>query len=135
MIFLLIIGIGEFMKDNFGCVKTFTTLCLVHKKYKRQELTKLIGVDLQLPPVFDKRMNMNAFMLSSCKEVNSNNLTDHIQFNIEKYLEIIQKLNDFSQIRLYAYWESLHGNGGPYLEKKQMQILGNAKINLFLNFY
>ena len=106
------------MSKNTGCKKTFVVLAIENSDSTKDKIETIFNVSPQKIKSFGNRMPENALLLTTESHVQSTDLIEHLMFLLSTYdeqLDDMRRLNN--KVKFFTYWESEHGNGGPYLDE------------------
>ena len=126
--------------SNFSCSSTYTTLCIYHEVMQPDEIARIIGLEPSYISIKNmKRIKKNGWFLSTKNEANSTVLSEHLTFLLNKIETIrgnLDLLLSFGvDIRIFCFWESTSGNGGPVLDSALLKRLSDCGIDLHFDIW
>ena len=133
--------------DYEVCNKTYVTFRLYSVMLSPQEITNFLGIEpsetiekgIEKNILTHKRIEHNAWFLTSENIINSKDIRRHIDYIADKLLPIRERLkilaSQGAEIDICCLWLSENGQGGPTLSPQQLSKLGELGIELWFDIY
>jgi hypothetical protein len=138
---------GDSDLDYPTCERCYATLSINSGELDPQVITAHLDTeptDLtfkgQLASAYSQRMYvLNLWRLSSKNHVNSRDLRDHLEWLFDKIEPRRDRIESLRQLgcvfRVWCYWLSKEGHGGPEFSVRQIQKLAQFQFDLLLDVY
>ncbi len=129
-------------KDEYSsCERTYVTLSFYHEKLHSDEVSKILIIKPTRTTEKNelRKINKNAWFFSTQETVESRDVRKHLRFlfgilkNKENEFNFLR--NEGWIIRIYCFWESTEGNGGPILDCKTMELLSMFKLDIHFDVW
>jgi hypothetical protein len=125
--------------DN-SCTSTYVTLCIYHKELTAEEITKFLSLEpTRTIPKNAKRIKENGWFLTTEDRIESTVLMDHmkalfedIRFNKDQIALLIAK---GAHARIFCFWVSAMGNGGPVISAEMLRLYGELNLDLHFDLW
>ena len=127
------------MNDN-SCKSTYVTLSVYHGEMTPAELTKSLGMNPTRTCVKNsKRIKKNGWFLTTKDLVVSTKLEDHLISLLNNIIDSRRNLSETltlgAEARIYCFWVSANGNGGPVLSANTLKQLSELGIDLHFDIW
>lgn len=124
---------SQYNDDYPTCAKTYATLRIYSERLNIPQKLNLT------PTQTSTNDDLNVYLFSTEKVVESKDIRRHIDYLIEKFkskTEILNKIqSEGSRIDISCYWLSENGNGGPTLSPSQLKELGKLNVLIWFDIY
>jgi hypothetical protein len=126
--------------ESTGCSRTYATLCIYHPTADPSGITKLLRLAPERlqrvgePISSNKKAKVSGWFLGTKDICMSKDLRVHLKLLIKKLAkkkgEIQTLYRSGHEIWISCFWESIYGNGGPFLDHKLLLELSQLPIDL-----
>ncbi|RNF83880.1 DUF4279 domain-containing protein [Montanilutibacter psychrotolerans] len=131
------------MNDDFpSCARTYATLCFYGDSLDPDAITNALGIG----PTRSVRRNdarkrgsktiiakTGAWLLTSDEQLDSKDVQSHIRWILQRVagrLGEVTRLPEVETARIFCFWSSVHGNGGPAISSATLKLLAQHDIDL-----
>jgi hypothetical protein len=125
--------------DN-SCTSTYATLCIYHEEMTAEDITNILSLEpTRTIQKNAKRIKKNGWFLTTEDRIESTVLMDHlkalaedIRFNKDQIALLITK---GAQARIFCFWVSAMGNGGPIINAEMLRFYGELNLDLHFDLW
>jgi len=134
-----------YFHDYPSCTRTYATLCIYHDELEANVITELLGIE----PTYSQKKGdflrkghfteTGGWFLKTLDVIYSRDVRYHIDIllkminNKKHNLKLLREQG--YDIRIFCFWESATGNGGPLLDYQLMSTLGELCIDVSFDIW
>lgn len=131
----------EYKDEYASCARTYVTLSFYHDKFYSDEVTKILTINPTRTSEKNefKKINQNGWFFSTQDMVKSRDVRRHLRFLLNTFKN---KENEFNSLRndgwssrVYCFWESTEGNGGPIIDHWTMKLLSQFELDIHFDVW
>jgi hypothetical protein len=135
----------EFDHEYQSCERTYATLCIYSDSLHAAQISKVMD---QQPDDFlvkgeqrrpGKTNKSHLWQITTQGDCESKDMRAHVFFLLSNIPDGAVKLKALielgCEIRLWSFWESASGNGGPTLDHEFVKWLSQYPVELAFDFY
>ena len=120
-----------------ACKRTYVTFCVYSTTSALNDsISRCIGLE---PTRVSHKGNLYGWYLSTQDKITSVDVTDHLESLLNtletKKAKILQLSTEGYDMRVFCFWESFVGNGGPVLTSKIMSKLSELSLELHFDIW
>ncbi|RKZ79729.1 MAG: hypothetical protein DRR19_24600 [Candidatus Parabeggiatoa sp. nov. 1] len=134
-------GYIEYKDEYSSCERTYVTLSFYHEKLHSDEVTKVLIIKPTRTTEKNeqRKINKNGWFFSTQDTVESRDVRRHLRFLLDifknKENEVNFLRNEGWSTKIYCFWESTEGNGGPILDYRTMELLSIFKLDIHFDVW
>lgn len=123
-----------------SCSATYVTICCYHEELNADEMGAFIGLEpTRVVEKNSRRIKNNGWFFSTEGRLQSTVLADHLKFiamDIYPYRDNLRALIGRGvTARLYCFWVSAAGNGGPVIDSDTLRLLNDIGLDLHFDIW